>query len=243
MSDIAASADGGPSAPVIRGDTLSKQDQEWAACEGLTERERMVKGLPYLAMVDEDLLNGRLRVRPLMQKYNNYPWPSPPAPYFGPDERQALLGEIFGLSLEQIKKAPIEIEPPFYVDYGTNIHFEGSFYANMDLIILDAASVKLGARVLCGPRVGLYAASHSTDVDERQGGYERAYPIEIGDDCWLGGGCIINGPTKIGKGCTVAAGAVVRGDFPDYCVIGGVPARVLKMIDPPKGLHDISKYR
>lgn len=95
----------------------------------------------------------------------------------------------------------------------------------MDLIILDGAEVKLGSRILCGPRVGLYAATHSSqsslspdpcrttditaDVDERQGGYERAYPIEIGDDCWIGGGAIINGPTKIGKGCTVAAGAVV----------------------------------
>jgi acetyltransferase-like isoleucine patch superfamily enzyme len=79
----------------------------------------------------------------------------------------------------------------------------------MDLILLDCAPIKIGTRVLCGPRVGLYAATHSTDVDERQGGYERAYPIEIGDDCWIGGGAIINGPSKIGKGCTVAAGAVV----------------------------------
>lgn len=92
---------------------------------------------------------------------------------------------------------------------GTNITFKGSFYSNMDLIILDGAPVKIGTRVLCGPRVGLFAATHSTDVDERQGGFERAYPIDIGDDCWIGGGAIINGPTRIGKGCTVAAGAVV----------------------------------
>lgn len=83
----------------------------------------------------------------------------------------------------------------------------------MDLILLDCAPIKIGTRVLCGPRVGLYAATHSTDVDERQGGYERAYPIEIGDDCWIGGGAIINGPSKIGKGCTVAAGAVVSHTF------------------------------
>ena len=68
-------------------------------------------------MTDQGLLEGRQRIRPLMQRYNNYPWPLPPTPYFGPDERQALLGEIFGISLETIQKAPIEIEPPFYVDY------------------------------------------------------------------------------------------------------------------------------
>lgn len=40
----------------------------------------------------------------------------------------------------------------------------------------------------------------------------------------------IVGPCKIGKNCTVAAGAVVKGDFPDDVVIGGVPARILKTI-------------
>lgn len=73
--------------------------------------------MPYLAMTDRSLLDARQRIRPLMQRYNNYPWPDPPTPYFGPDERQAILGEIFGISLETIKQAPIEIEPPFYVDY------------------------------------------------------------------------------------------------------------------------------
>lgn len=77
----------------------------------------MVRGLPYLAMTDESLLHARLRVRRPMQKYNNYPWPSPPDDYFGPDERLALLGEVFGLTLEEVKSKPLEIEPPFYVDY------------------------------------------------------------------------------------------------------------------------------
>lgn len=55
----------------------------------------------------------------------------------------------------------------------------------------------------------MYAATHSTEVDERQGGYDRAFPIDIGDDCWIGAGSMLNGPCKIGKGCTVAAGADV----------------------------------
>lgn len=74
-------------------------------------------GLPYLAMTDMDLLHGRLRIRKWMQEYNNFPWPSPPDEYFGPDERQELLAKVFGITLQQIKQAPIEIEPPFYVDY------------------------------------------------------------------------------------------------------------------------------
>lgn len=77
----------------------------------------MVRGLPYLAMTDDSLLHARLRVRKPMQAYNNYPWPDPPEDYFGPDERKALLAEVFGMSLEEVKSKPLEIEPPFYVDY------------------------------------------------------------------------------------------------------------------------------
>jgi hypothetical protein len=74
-------------------------------------------GLPYLAMTDVELPNARLRARVHMQKYNNYPWPEPPADYFGPDERMEHLAKVFGLTLADIKEKPLEIEPPFYVDY------------------------------------------------------------------------------------------------------------------------------
>jgi hypothetical protein len=102
-----------PSAPAA---TVGAHD-EAIAQSAMSERDKMMAGLPYFAMTDDSLLHARLRVRRPMQAYNNYPWPAPPAPYFGPDERMALLGEVFGLTLEDIKNRPIEIEPPFYVDY------------------------------------------------------------------------------------------------------------------------------
>lgn len=54
--------------------------------------------------------------------------------------------------------------------------------------------------MLCGPNVQVYAATHSTELDERQAGYERAYPVEVGDDAWIGGQVVLCGPCKIGKG-------------------------------------------
>ena len=52
--------------------------------------------------------------------------------------------------------------------------------------------------------------------------------IIIGNDVWIGlGATIING-VKIGDGVTVAAGSVVVSDVPSYCVVGGVPAKVVK---------------
>ena len=46
---------------------------------------------------------------------------------------------------------------------GSQVQFTGSFYANTGLVILDAAKVKIGTRVLCGPRVGIYSATHSSE--------------------------------------------------------------------------------
>jgi len=53
-------------------------------------------------------------------------------------------------------------------------------------------------------------------------------PVTIGDGCWLGVGSVILPGTTLGRNVAVAAGAVVRGSFPDHCLIGGVPARILR---------------
>ena len=52
--------------------------------------------------------------------------------------------------------------------------------------------------------------------------------IEVGDDCYISTGVTILGPVKIGNNVTVAAGAVVTKDIPDNCVVGGIPAKILK---------------
>ena len=79
----------------------------------------------------------------------------------------------------------------------------------------------------------MYAATHPTDVEQRKEGIELAFPITIGDDCWIGGGAIIVGPCEIGEGTTVAAGAVVTGKVEPYVVVGGVPAKVIKRLPRP----------
>ncbi|THH15318.1 hypothetical protein EW146_g5141 [Bondarzewia mesenterica] len=269
-----------PSAAFVeekRQETTPVQD----ATAGLTERQKMEQGLPYLAMADPTLIQARLRARGLIQRYNTFPWPTSGMDYFGPDERRSILAQLFNLTLEEVKTNPLEIEPPFYCDYGDNITFNqdnywthgfadtcfvsakrGPFYSNFNLTILDCAKVTFGARVIIGPGVHVYAATHSTEIDERMAGYERAYPVEIGDDCWIGGNVVICGPCNIGKGpsllssssdhslmpeisagVTVASCSFVRGDFPDYCVIGGTPARILKRLQPPSQSADLDKYR
>lgn len=56
----------------------------------------------------------------------------------------------------------------------------------------------------------------------------------IGENCFIGYGAAIQAGTVLGKHCIVGANSVVRGTFPDYCVIVGVPGRVIKKYNPLK---------
>lgn len=58
-------------------------------------------------------------------------------------------------------------------------------------------------------------------IGEKQG-------ITIGNDVWIGLNAVILNGVRIGNGVTVAAGAVVTKDVPDYCVVAGVPAEIVK---------------
>ena len=53
-------------------------------------------------------------------------------------------------------------------------------------------------------------------------------PVRIGPDVWVGAKASVLRGTTVGRGCVIAAHAVVRGDIPDYSIVGGIPARVLK---------------
>ena len=53
----------------------------------------------------------------------------------------------------------------------------------------------------------------------------------INKNCFIGYGAVIQAGTVLGKQCVVGANAVVRGTFPDYCVIVGAPARIVKRYD------------
>ena len=58
---------------------------------------------------------------------------------------------------------------------------------------------------------------------------------EIGDNCFIGFGASIQAGTVLGKQCIVGTNAVVRGVFPDYSVIVGVPARIVKQYNKESG--------
>ena len=70
-------------------------------------------------------------------------------------------------------------------------------------------------------------------VDGKMQLISKAEPIVIGDDVWIRGNVTICPGVKIGNRAVVAAGAVVTKDVPENCLVGGNPARIIKMIDTP----------
>lgn len=90
--------------------------------------------------------------------------------------------------------------------------------------------IKIGNYVHTGANVMIIAFNHAfdtRDIPTIQQDYYDADVI-IGDDVWIGGGSIILAGVTIGKGAIIAAGAVVNNDVPEYAIVGGVPAKVLK---------------
>ncbi|OBT40804.1 hypothetical protein VE00_08921 [Pseudogymnoascus sp. WSF 3629] len=129
------------------------------------------------------------------------------------------------------------IEPPFYVDYGCNIRLGDRFYANFNMVILDCGMVTIGKRVMFGPFVSIFAATHETEVESRRDNIEYAREVSIGDDCWIGGHVTILPGVTIGEGCTIGAGSIVTKDIPPFCVAIGSPARVVKSVKPVAQLN------
>ncbi len=139
------------------------------------------------------------------------------------DERARLLSEL----LPEARSTPW-IEPPFFCDYGSNIVMGEKVFLNFNCVILDVAQVKIGSRVLIGPAVQIYAATHPMDASERAEGLELAKPVEIGDDVWIGGGAIICPGVRIGNRCVIGAGSVVTKDIGDDVFAAGNPCRAIR---------------
>lgn len=217
-------------------------DAQHAAQLGtMSMHDRAVAGLPYLAN-DVGLARKRIEVRRLYRQYNlSVPGDddaddepdaardaAPPSVMSA--ERRALLARIFQVPAAAASK--LEVEPPFYCDYGYNIHFDGAFYCGWNTVILDCADVWIGDNVLFGPGVQVYSATHSVSVTEREGGWERALPVRFEHDVWVGGNATILAGVTVGAGSTIGAGAVVSKDVPPFSVVAGNPARVVRTLKP-----------
>ena len=177
-----------------------------------TEKEKMLAGDLHDAS-DPVLVEERRRARELMHRLNVT------------DYGQAAAYRQIVAALLPNAAADIAIEPPFFCDYGYNIHAGGNVYFNFNCVLLDVMPIRIGANTLFGPNVQIYTATHPLDAAERRKGPEFAKPVTIGADCWIGGGVIISPGVAIGARCVIGAGAVVTRDIPADTTAVGNPAR------------------
>ena len=126
--------------------------------------------------------------------------------------------------------ANLYIEPPFFCDYGYNIHLGNQVFMNYNCCILDVCEVSIGDNCMFGPAVQIYTATHPLEAEARNSGEELGKPIIIGNNVWLGGNCTICPGVTLGDNVVVGAGAVVTKSFPNNVFIAGNPAKVIKAI-------------
>lgn len=89
----------------------------------------------------------------------------------------------------------------------------------------------IGDNVMMGPQCCIYTRNHRHDyinIPMIEQGMEEWKPVTIGNDVWIGYRVTILPGVKIGNGVIIGAGAVVCKDVPDFSIIGGNPAKVLK---------------
>ena len=103
--------------------------------------------------------------------------------------------------------------------------------------IVGHFQIDIGSDVQTGPYVYITDQNHGYENPDEvvHVQWPHDVPVIIGDGSWIGTGVVILPGTELGRNVVVAAGAVVRGTFPDHCVIAGVPARIVRRYVPGSG--------
>lgn len=184
----------------------------------MNEEEKMNHREWYDANYDPLLVKKREKAMDLCYEYNQLK----PSDH---EHRNQILGELLGYEPQGLT-----LLSPFMCDYGNHIHFGEDVFVNINSYFMDGGEIFIGNHVFIGPSCGFYTATHPLDADRRNQGLEKALPIHIEDDVWIGANVVILPNVCIGKGSVIAAGSVVTHDIEAYSLAAGVPAEIKKKI-------------
>lgn len=139
------------------------------------------------------------------------------------------------IPLLDMKNINSRIEPGAFirenVDIGNNCIIMMGAVINIGAVIGDGTMIDMGAvlggRATVGKNCHVGAGAVLAGVIEPA----SATPVIVEDDVMIGANAVVLEGVRIGKGAVVAAGAIVIEDVPENAVVGGTPARVLKLMD------------
>ncbi|MFF8568308.1 DapH/DapD/GlmU-related protein [Streptomyces albidoflavus] len=142
-----------------------------------------------------------------------------------PFEDEAGKAELFEQILGRPLPARTTIYPPFYTDHGLRLELAERVFINQNCTFLDYAGIRLGERVMVGPKATFITLGHPVDPGERRE-WLSGGPIDVAENVWIGAGATILPGVSIGRDAVVAAGAVVAEDVPAATLVTGPKATV-----------------
>lgn len=150
------------------------------------------------------------------------------------------LAPTLGLKAKYLPGSPFYYEPPVSlgdVEVRSGVRILGHSYMNGGRI---ESGVYIGRYCSIGLDTIIGVGHHDISLLSTSSWFESDAPptvkhiddisvrVRIKNDVWIGSGVIILNGVTIGNGAVIAAGAVVTKDVPDYAIVGGVPAKILK---------------
>ena len=141
--------------------------------------------------------------------------------YHTPEEIVSIMTELTGEEVDE----SLRLFPPFYTDFGRNIHIGKNVFINSGCSFQDQGGIYIGDNTLIGHRVVLATLDHDLNPYDR---HLLCAPIHIGNRVWIGAGAIITRGVTIGDGAVIGAHSVVTHDVPPYAIVVGAPAKVVR---------------
>lgn len=195
----------------------------------MTEKEKMELGLWYDANFNQELSELRLSAKALCFELDNtHPKDE--------EKRESILRKLIPNLGENCT-----ILSPLVADYGCYSRIGHDTFINHNAYLMDGGGITIGHHCFIGPNCGMYTAIHPLIAEERNEGLEKALPITIGDNCWIGADVTILPGVTIGSNTVIGAKSVVTKDIPDHVVAIGNPCRVVRPITEKDSIYEETK--
>lgn len=155
-----------------------------------------------------------------------------------------LLPDLVGNRVRSKLLAIAGVDIGYGTVIGGGIHIVGIGHCEQRLSIgqrgwinagcyFDASErIDIGDDVAVGQQVLILTRTHELGDGSRRAGPLLSAAVRIEDGCWIGARAVILPGVTVGRGAVVAAGAVVVDDVPPHTLVGGVPARSIRALDP-----------